>query len=751
MKPESQPKPWGDTAVIGKRLPRVDAYERVSGAAEYTSDITLPGMLHTAILRCPYPHALVKKIATGAAAKMPGVRAILTDSDAEARIPWYFHSGSKKFLSRLFDPHCRYEGEEVAAVAADTPQQAWDAVRAIAVEYEELPFVLDMEEALGANAPKIHQTGNRAFDVQKIERGDVARGFAEADVTIETTYRTACEIHTPLEVHGSVAKWEGNRLTVWDSTQGVFEIQAGLARALKLPLSDVRVICHYMGGGFGSKIALNKHTVIAALIARRTGRPVKACISREESFLAVGNRPAHVFTLKAGAKKDGTIAAFEMHGKATTGAYPDWAVGGFQVADLYRCANVRVEEEQIFTNAGPARAFRAPGFPQCAWALEQSMDALAEKLGMDPVEFRLKNVPTVSQAQGNKPYTSTGLSRCLAEGAEAFGWKQARARAKSGGQILHGVGVAAGLWGYSGGPPSTAIVKIFADGSANLNMGASDLGTGTKTVMAMVVAEELGVPLEKIQIEYADTGTTQYATASGGSKTVVADSPAVRAAALDVKSKLLDMASEQLNVPAADLELRGGIVASIRSTETKVAVADLRALAKQGVVVGVGTRGPNPADKVVRPFAAHFAEVEVNARTGEVRVVRMLAAQDSGRVMNRLTYESQVFGGLTMGIGFGLLERRVLDANTGKMTNANWHDYKIPTALDVPALIECLPIDPHDTECNTTGTKGLGEPATIPTAAAIANAFYHATGVRITETPIRPAQVLALLAARKKV
>jgi xanthine dehydrogenase YagR molybdenum-binding subunit len=305
------------------------------------------------------------------------------------------------------------------------------------------------------------------------------------------------------------------------------------------------------------------------------------------------------------------------------------------------------------------------------------------------------------------------------------------------------------MWGYLARPTSTAIVRCYADGSVNLNMGAADIGTGSRTIMAMVVAEELGVPLARIEVENADTGTTQYSDGAGGSKTTMIDSPAVRAAAIEVKSKLLEMAAEQLKVPVGDLQLADGEITG-PGGNPKIALRQLRGLQAQQVVVGVGSRPPHPPDKAIRPFATHFAEVEVNKRTGEVRVLRMLAAHDSGRVMNLLTYRNQVIGGLTQGLGFALTERRVLDPATGKMVNDNWHDYKIPTAMDVPADLTVLPIDPHDMEVNSTGTKGLGEPALIPAAAAIANAFYDATGVRATHAPITPASVINLLNQGKK-
>jgi CO/xanthine dehydrogenase Mo-binding subunit len=746
--------PWSETRVVGEPLPRVDGYERVSGTAVYTLDMTFPRMLHGVVVRCPHAHARVRRVSTARAAAMPGVEAVLTADSPGAKIPWF--PGGKGPTSWLFDPTCRYEGEEVAAVAARTRRQAEEAARAVEVEYEELPFVVDQGAALAPGAPAVHEGGNRQREPRPQARGDVAQGFAGADAVVERTFRTACQIHTPMELHVSIADWDGDRLTVWDSSQGVFGQRADLADALGLPLANVRVICHYMGGGFGSKLDLGKYSVIAALLAHQTARPVKVAVPREESFLCVGNRPAHTMTLKAGVKKDGTLTALQLTGVGTVGAYPAGATGGYQVLDLYRCPNVHVEETEVYVNAGQARAMRAPGFPQCSWALEQVLDELAATIGMDPVALRLKNLTTVSQLRGGQPYTSTGLEQCLTKGAEMFGWAESRARKPAPGPVVRGVGVAACMWGYGGEPNATVIVRYFADGSANLCMGASDIGTGTKTVMAMVVAEELGVPLERIQIDHADTGSAPYAPPSGGSQTVLVNAPAVRAAALDVKRQLMELAAAQLKVPVASLEFRDrrftvrpGADTGGQAPPAPLPVADLRALGQQQVVVGLGRRAPHPAGKVALPFAAQFAEVEVDTRTGEVRILRLLGAHDSGRPMNRLTYENQVFGGMAMGIGFGMTEGRVLDRQTGRMVNANWHDYKLPTALDVPETSTCLPIDPHDTECNSTGAKGLGEPATIPTAAAIANAVFHATGVRVTDVPINPTTMVRLLAERR--
>jgi xanthine dehydrogenase YagR molybdenum-binding subunit len=412
-KPRHHPSAWEKTEVIGKPLPRVDAYERVSGSAVYPSDTILPDMLYGAILRCPYAHAKVLSVDMHGAEKMPGVRAVINGNSPGAALEWSY---LREFKTKLFDPHCCHEGEEVAAVAAETPYQSWDALKAIQVKYEILPFNVDELKALDPGAPAIHHGGNRSGEAQIYERGNVERGFSEADVVLEETYRTESELHTPMELHGCMAKWDGDRLTIWESTQGVYAVQARVAEVLGLPLANVRVIGHYMGGGFGSKLQAGKYTVIAALLAKKAGRPVKLFLTREETYVCVGNRPPTNMKLKAGMKRDGTLTALEFSCIGTGGAYPaggtslvDW-----QVRDLYKCPNVRTKMTDVYINAGPSRPCRAPGHPQGSWALEQMLDALAQAIKMDPVEVRLRNIPTFSQArEGNPPYTTTGLKECL--------------------------------------------------------------------------------------------------------------------------------------------------------------------------------------------------------------------------------------------------------------------------------------------------------------------------------------------------
>jgi xanthine dehydrogenase YagR molybdenum-binding subunit len=477
--------------------------------------------------------------------------------------------------------------------------------------------------------------------------------------------------------------------------------------------------------------------------------PVKLMLSREETLLAVGNRPDAKMTMKAGVKKDGTLTALQLTNIATCGAYSGGTGVGYQVSELYKCPNVLVSESTFYINAGRARAFRAPGFPACSWALEQMMDMLAEKISMDPIDLRLKNFAEVSQTR-NMPYTSDGLRECLTQGAKAFGWREARAAAKSGSHIKRGFGVAAGMWqNGNGSPPYTAEVRMFSDGGVTIKTGAMDLGTGTKTAACMVAAEELGIPLESIRIINADTAVTPYGQSSGGSMTLPGLMPAVRRGAWIVKRQVFGWASENLGVPVEDLELKNGSFVSRTNPDKKRTVEELMRAHGVRDVIGIGNRDPNPANKAINPFGAHFAEVEVNTKTGEVKVVRLLGANESGRVINRKTFDNQVFGGMTQGLGYALTEKRVLDRQTGKMCNLNLHDYKIPTALDVPIDHQVLAIDPKDTECNIVGCKGLGEPAHVPSAAAIANAVHDAIGVRPAQGPIEAKTILELLSKKR--
>ncbi len=753
-------EPWEPQAAlrfVGKSTPRIDGPERVTGKALYTADVQLPGMLYGKILRSPLPHAKIKKIDTHRAAKLPGVRAVLSSQNTP-KIAF-------RRQTFLFDEIVRYVGDEVACVIADTEEIAQDALELIEVEYEPLPFVLDPEEALQPNAPKVHPSGNLLNGEPEVyQRGDLTEGFAGADVIVERTFRTQCALHNCMEPHGSVALWEGDTLTVWDSTQHIFGVREGLARLLGLPLHKVRVIKKYMGGGFGSKNNLGKYTVIAALGARMTGRPVKIILDRHEENLAAGNRPSSVQHLKIGAKRDGTLTALELKAIVAAGAYCLWppSVGG-PARELYLCPNVKIEQYTVFTNTGPLSAFRAPGYVEGTFALESLMDELAQELGMDPLELRLKNYAEHDQTTG-RPYSTKGLRECYERGARLFGWNlsprspslsrshltlalsvygEGRGEVEPGERFRRGVGMASQIWSGNGMPPAYAFVKINPDGTATVITGTQDIGTGTKTVLAQIAAEELCFALDKISVEIGDTHTGPYAPLSAGSMTVASVGPAVRLAAHDARQQLLEVAAQVLEVPRESLTIADGLLHS-SALPKPVAVHEVLKKLENFMIIGRGARAPNPEDVTVNTFGAQFAEVVVDTETGEVKVERIVAVHDSGRVINPLTLSSQIEGGIIQGLGYALYEQRVIDRNTGIVVNDNLENYKVPTALDIPEIVFEM-VDRPDPRANNLGAKGVGEPPIIPTAAAIANAVANALGVRIYELPITRERVLKAL------
>ncbi|MDZ7342039.1 MAG: xanthine dehydrogenase family protein molybdopterin-binding subunit, partial [candidate division KSB1 bacterium] len=493
--------PWSATAqftTVGKPIPRVDGYDKVSGTAEYTFDIRLPNMAFAKTLRCSLPHAIIKKIDITKAKQLPGVLAVYTYENAP-KIPWY--DGSF-----LFDPHLRFEGDEVACVAAETEKIAEQAIQLIEVEYDALPFAIDVEKAMPPDAPKIHDAGNISGGKPAVyQRGDLEKGFAAADAIVEDTFTTQIAIHNPTEVHCSVVNWEGDHLTIWDSTQAIFGVRDAIARSLNLPTSHVRVIKKFMGGGFGSKLEAGKYTVMAALLAKEIGRPVKIALDRKEMNLAMGNRPDSIQKLKVGAKKDGTLTAMSHYSIAAVGAYPGGGGCSWPFRTVYNCPNVRSEEYSVMINACPERPMRAPGHVQGTFAMDSIIDEIAEKIGMDPLEFRLKNYAEIDQVF-NVPYTSKRLREAYERGAVAIGWsRRNQIPGSQTGPLKRGIGMATQIWWGGGGPPAYATLKLNRDGSATVLCGTQDLGTGTYTFIAQVVAEVLEIPVDKIQVIIGDT------------------------------------------------------------------------------------------------------------------------------------------------------------------------------------------------------------------------------------------------------
>ena len=738
---DPEPPPWPADAqlrVVGRGEPRVDGPERVSGRATYTFDVQLPGMLYARILRSPHPHARIRRLDASRAEELPGVRAVISHLSAP-QIDW---SNGRPVLDRIV----RFVGEEVAAVAADDPDIAVEALDLIEVEYDVLPFVVDAEAALDPESPKVHPGGNLAGGGPRIsERGDVERAFADAEVIVEATFRTQPALHNCLETHGAVAAWDGDRLTVWESTQYVHGVRETLAQALDLPPQNVRVICEYMGGGFGSKGHTGRWSILAALLARQSGRPVHLMLSRDEENLGTGNRHPTVQRLKIGAMRDGSLVAIDLVATVAIGAY-GWGAAEIEgpAQSLYACPNVRTEVRSVFTNTGPSSAFRAPGYVEGAFPLESVMDEIAIQVGLDPLEIRLRNYAIADPASG-QPYSAKHLDECYRKGAEMIGWRSDRPVKRSGTK-RRALGMASQIWGGGGGPPAYAWVRLNPDGAAEVILGCQDIGTGTRTAFAQIAAEELGLPLDQVTVRMGDSATGPYGPASWGSQTVASVGPAVRQAAADAREQYRAVVAGLLDVPTDQVEVRDGSIHVRGESSPRLRVGDVAGRVDEFTILGKGARGPNPPGVDLRTFGAQFAEVEVDILTGDVRVLRIVAVHDFGRVVNPLGAGSQIEGGVIQGVGYALTEGRVVDERTGDVLNPNLEDYLVPTSLDAPA-IDHATIDRPDERANSLGAKGLGEPPIIPTAPAIANAIARAIGVRFLSLPIDRAKVLAGLRA----
>ena len=734
--------------VVGRGNPRLEAFEKVTGRAQYSSDVRLPRQAYARVLRSPHPHARVAAIDVSEAEAMPGVYAVISSANTD-EIPWY--DGS-----RVFDPTVRLVGDEVAAVAAESEEIASDALRKIRVTYEEIPHVTGLDAAMASGAPQVRPDaegeGNVAGEPKVYERGDVDAALRSADVVIDRTYTTQAALHNALEPHGCTAAWDGDHLTLWDSTQSIFTVRQQVADALGIPETRLRVIKQHMGGGFGAKQIAWKQDVIAALLAKKAGRPVQLMLDREAENLVVGNRPPSRQRVRLGAKNDGTLVAIDadidqLLGAYKTGGEASNVSGMFQT--LYRCENVRTVQTPVYTNTGPGVAFRAPGHVESAWALEQAMDELAEQLGMDPIELRLKNYSEIDQPE-DKPYTlPEGLRLSYEKVREASGW-DSRPTSSGDGRIRKGIGFAAHDWvGGAGSPPGYAWIELNEDGTADVVTGTQDIGTGTRTGLAQVAAEELGLPLSDVSFHLGDTAVGPYSPVSSGSATQATLGPAIRAAAVQVKADLLQVAATAMEVSADRLSVRDGKVMVDEDPRRSRTVKEIMQEIAPTTLRAQGARSANPKEKSARTFGSQVVEVEVDTATGEVTVTRVVASHECGRVVNPTMVESQVIGAVTQGIGFALTEERVMDDRLGLVLNPNLEEYKVPTISDIPEIVN-VPVDVPDPEANPTGAKGIGEPPLVPTAPAIANAIYNAVGIRVYDAPISRHRMLELLAEQGK-
>ena len=706
---------WGDLSkntYVNKPHTRVDAVDKVTGRAKYTADIKLPGLLYGRILRSAHPRARINRIDATRAMALPGVSVVVLPNDDP----------------EVFSRECRFAGQEIAAVAATTPEVAEDALHAIDVDYEVLPFVVDEDAARDPDAAQVHSDRGNVGEPRVGEQGDIAAGFAQADVTLEASYRCQVQSHIALETHGNVCQWEGDKLTVWASTQGVFSVRGELAGHFGIPETNVRVITEFMGGGFGAKFGARKEGVICALLARKAGAPVKLMLTRKEEHLATGNRPSAVQHVKLGATSDGKLVAYERSNYGTPGIAGSANIPGAPY--LYEIPNYRIEQTSVFTNAGPMAAQRAPGHPQAAFAMESMMDEMAEALGMDPIDIRQMNDP--NEARRNM----------VAMGAEHIGWKTRRsATPNSGtGRIKTGMGVGSCRWGGGGGR-TQAECTINPDGSVQVKCGTQDIGTGTLTLVHMVAAEEFGLKIEDIDVRIGDTNYP-YSGGSGGSTTAASVSPAIKGTTMLAKLELFKKIAPNFGVEPGELVASDGNV--FVGSDPSKSMTWQQATAQLGdePIFFHGQWLPGYSDSGVP--GVHFVEVSVDTETGLVKVDRVVAVHNSGMILNPLTWASQVNGGVLMGIGYGMYENRIMDPATGYMVNANLEDYKVMGSTDIPE-IEILRYDEPE-----RGVIGIGEPATIPTPASIANAIYNACGARIREMPFTPDKVLSALAAVKE-
>ena len=711
--PDDAPQPWGlDTGleVVGKDHPRVDGVAKVTGAARYSYDVRFPGMLYARFLRSPHASAKVVKVDLAKAKALKGV--LYTESREGTTV--------------------RYAGQEVAGVAAESEEILDDALALIDVEYEVAPCVVEVEAAMRPDAPQVlADGGNVRGGGRGRNRGDVEAAHKEAEVVLEREYRTQVQTHSCLETHGSVSKWEDGKLTCWASTQSTFAFRMSMAGAMGVSAADVTVITEHMGGGFGSKFQVDAWDVFAAKAARATGRACRYLLDRREEHLIGGNRPDSIQKCKFSVMKDGTLMGAEVEAYGTAGV----AQGGAGVVNpaIYRFKAESSDQATVLTHAGWGRAFRAPAHPQGVFALEGMLDELAEAIGMDPLDLRKKNDPhPVRQAQYDI-------------GAREIGWQRRKKSGSDAGPVKRGLGVASAKWGHSVRPMAGygTLCRIEKDGSVLVANGTQDLGTGTRTLFAVLAAEELGLQPGDIQVRLGHT-SDPMGPPSGGSQTAPSIAPVARHAAWLAKRRLLDAVAAAVGGDAKQMDLKGGkVVGAPKDLTFKQACSLLPDTLETG---GEARNEFFSLPRYVGEVAGvQFAEVEVDTETGAVRVVQVVARQDRGRVVNTLATRSQITGGVIQGLSYALFENRILDPRGGNMVNADLLNYKIAGAMDMPEIVS-IPFDVSQGG-TTTGVSSLGEPPTVPTAGAIGNAVANALGVRVRSLPITPDKVLAALGA----
>lgn len=753
----NEPPAWpvnADLKVVGKRIKRTDALAKVTGSAKYTSDIQLQGMLYARMLRANYPHAKIKSIDTSAAENHNGVYAVHVFKNVIGMAHSREDGGNQGY------PEIKFAGQPIAGVAAISKDIAEEALKLIKVDYEYLPFVVDLEVALKPESPVVFQTDVEQGDsgggsggqsglktIGNVRgpstssffggpRGDVEKGFEEADVIVEQMYKTQVHTHCSLETHGVVVDWKPDDVTIYASTQNTNNVRHEFAEMFDLPKSKVRVITEFMGGGFGAKHSLGNFGVMAGHLSKKSGRPVSLMLDRKEEHITSGNRPNSIHHLKIGAKKDGSLSAIKQKSHGTAGVGLGAGVGRIAQV-MYECPSFSTEQYDVFTHAGPGAAWRAPGNVQGAFGLEQAIDELAGKLNMDPLALR----EVIDKSEVRKVERQRG--------AEKFNWARRKKPGSDKGVLKKGLGMAQSTWPRFVNLNSTVEIRAYKDGAIEVRSGVQDIGTGTKTILAQVVAEELGLKAEDITVRIGDT-LFPTGPGSGGSIVTGSITPPARNAAYQLKLQLFDQVAEKLETEPSSLSVSEGFIISKEDNSKKISIKDTLKDMRTEQVTTTASRSDDYGGFKMGSFLAHgdlgsvqFAEVSVDTETGFVKVDKIVAAHSCGRPINTTQIESQINGGVIQGVSYALYEYRVMDNETGHQMNGNLDQYKLPYAMEIPE-IESIIIEDYGGR-SSTDAYGIGEPANIATAAAVANAVYNAIGVRIYELPITPDKVLKAL------
>jgi xanthine dehydrogenase molybdenum-binding subunit len=708
--------------IIGKDTPRVDAIERVTGAAKYTRDVKLPGMLYARVLRSPHPHARIVSVDTSEAASLPGVRSVITHEDAQVVWGAGSVSGGRQYndptkdatLHRryIFNNPVRCVGDSVAAVAATDRHIAEQAIALIKVEYEQLPFVLEPEAALEDDAPKIWPEGNLCpdfrnnFEPMTSDVGDVEAGFADADQVFEEKYETGFIHNAQMEPRCSLASWEGEKLTLYTPSQGISNCRHDTAKDLGLEDHQVRVVAQYMGGGFGNKNQNQDSDLVAATLSRRSGAPVMVEYSRREDWLGVHGRWPTVQYYKIGVKDDGQVTAMQMRAYSGMGPYRKNS-GGISGMDAYGCPNRLREIYPVYTNRTTSGNFRAPSEPHGFYGIESMMDDIAYKIGMDPVEFTLRNMRRPTDDQ---PFTNYSLEEVIETGARQFNW-QSRRKLTPGsdeGPIKRGAGFSFMMF-RAGVGTSSAIVRVDSNEKYTLFVGVTDIGPGAKTTMGMIAAEALAVPLSQVEVVWGDTDRCPYSVGESGSRTTIQTGLAVVQAVEELKSQIADQGMPN-----------GG-----------------------DVLIGTATPVPTTDGKTRQCFGAHYVEVEVDTRIGTTRILKYTAVHESGRIINPTTARDQIRGATLQGIGQALHEDLLYDSDSGQPLTPGYYRARHLTHQDVPDIdVTFIEVDDG---YGPFGAKTAGESGIILAPAAVANAVANATGNRMTSLPITRDKILGAM------